>query len=97
MHIIFNLVHVMFVYNYDNYISFWRSLIYSNHFSFQVHKILNKKNLIQKQLKMHECMQIIVTTDVEAPAKHQAISIHSTDQIPTALGYFQTKNCIHSK
>ena len=43
-----------------------------------------------KQLETHGCVLGIVVTNA-LYLKHQANSIHSTHQIPIALGKFQTK------
>ena len=48
-----------------------------------------------KQLEMHGCVFSIVATDALV-LKHQAISIHSVDQISSVLGVVSNQN-IHSE
>ena len=62
------------------------------------HQWVNKSihsTITHKQLETHGCVPITVATDGLA-LNHQAIAIHSVDQISIALDRFQTE-VLHSK
>ena len=52
-------------------------------------------SMLHKQPEMHGCVLSTVDTDALVP-KHQAISIHSADQLSIALDQFQTNYYIYS-